>query len=90
MVQPGAYEGMDGVDAPPPAPAAKKAKNSASMRKTATQRAVEVEERHLQLLARSAALWGDIRLRCTERDCVSHEESVSRKLLTFSMSSAGR
>jgi len=66
MVQPGAYEGMDGVDAPPPAPAAKKTKNPAPMRKTAAQRAIELKERDLRVLVRSLQRWGDIRLRYTE------------------------
>lgn len=66
MVQPGAYEGMDGVEVAPPAPTTKKAKNPAPMRKTAAQRAVELKERDLRVLVRSLQRWGDIRLRYSE------------------------
>jgi chromodomain-helicase-DNA-binding protein 1 len=70
MVEPGAYEGMDGVDAPPPTPAAKKAKNPAPMRKTAAQRAVKLKEHDLRVLVRSLQRWGDIRLRYSEIVCI--------------------
>lgn len=70
MVQPGAYEGMDGVDMAPPAPATKKAKNPASMRKTAAQRAIELKEHDLRVLVRSLQHWGDIRLRYNEIVCI--------------------
>jgi chromodomain-helicase-DNA-binding protein 1 len=66
MVQPGAYEGMDAVEAPAPPPPAKKAKNPAPTRKTAAQRAVELKERDLRVLVRSLQRWGDIRLRYGE------------------------
>lgn len=66
MVQPGAYEGMDGGEPAAPTPTAKKPKNPAPQRKTAAQRAVELKERDLRVLVRSLQRWGDIRLRYAE------------------------
>ncbi|KAF8303411.1 hypothetical protein DL93DRAFT_2173004 [Clavulina sp. PMI_390] len=65
-MQPGAYEGMDGVEPAPPAPAPKKPKGPAPMRKTAAQKAVELKERDLRVLVRSLQRWGDIRTRYAE------------------------
>ena len=60
-VAPVSYEGMD-VDQPPPAPS-KKPKTSAPVRKSASQKAMELKERDIRVLVRSMQRWGDIRQR---------------------------
>ncbi|KAJ7287825.1 SNF2 family N-terminal domain-containing protein [Mycena rebaudengoi] len=56
------YEGMD-VDQPPTTTAAKKPKAPGPMRKSATQKAMELKERDVRVLIRSLQRWGDIRQR---------------------------
>ncbi|KAF9075433.1 SNF2 family N-terminal domain-containing protein [Rhodocollybia butyracea] len=56
------YEGMD-VDHPAAAAAPKKPKMPGPMRKTASQKAMELKERDVRVLIRSLQRWGDIRLR---------------------------
>jgi chromodomain-helicase-DNA-binding protein 1 len=56
------YQGMD-VDEPPSTSAAKKPKTPAPVRKTASQKAMELKERDVRVLVRSLQRWGDIRLR---------------------------
>lgn len=58
---PVSYEGMD-VDQPP-VPAPKKLKVSGAVRKTASQKALELKERDIRVLVRSLQRWGDIRQR---------------------------
>lgn len=58
---PVSYEGMD-VDQPP-APAPKKPKVTGAVRKTASQKAMELKERDIRVLVRSLQRWGDIRQR---------------------------
>ncbi|OCB89362.1 transcription regulator [Sanghuangporus baumii] len=60
-VAPVSYEGMD-VDQPPPAPS-KKPKATAPVRKSASQKAMELKERDIRVLVRSMQRWGDIRQR---------------------------
>ena len=60
-VAPVSYEGMD-VDQPASAPA-KKPKTSAPVRKSASQKALELKERDIRVLVRSLQRWGDIRQR---------------------------
>ncbi|CAK5281780.1 unnamed protein product [Mycena citricolor] len=55
------YEGMD-VDQPTPA-APKKPKVPGPMRKSASQKAMELKERDVRVLIRSLQRWGDIRQR---------------------------
>ncbi|TFY57604.1 hypothetical protein EVG20_g8476, partial [Dentipellis fragilis] len=59
---PVSYEGMD-VDQPSSAPAPKKPKTQAPMRKSASQKAMELKERDVRVLIRSMQRWGDIRQR---------------------------
>lgn len=56
------YEGMD-VDHPAAAAAPKKPKVPGPMRKSASQKAMELKERDVRVLIRSLQRWGDIRLR---------------------------
>lgn len=58
---PVSYEGMD-VDQPVPA-TSKKPKNPAPVRKSASQKALELKERDIRVLVRSLQRWGDIRQR---------------------------
>lgn len=58
---PVSYEGMD-VDQPAPAPKAKP-KVPGPVRKTASQKAMELKERDIRVLVRSLQRWGDIRQR---------------------------
>ena len=55
------YEGMD-VDQPPPPPS-KKPKVPGPVRKSASQKAMELKERDIRVLVRSLQRWGDIRQR---------------------------
>ncbi|KAH7913675.1 SNF2 family N-terminal domain-containing protein [Hygrophoropsis aurantiaca] len=70
---PVSYEGMD-VDHPAPAPAPKKPK--APMRKTASQKAMELKERDVRVLIRSLQRWGDIRQRY---DVIVNESKLADK-----------
>jgi chromodomain-helicase-DNA-binding protein 1 len=56
------YEGMD-VDQPPSTSAPKKPKAPGPMRKSASQKAMELKERDVRVLIRSLQRWGDIRQR---------------------------
>ncbi|KAF7376349.1 Chromodomain helicase hrp3 [Mycena sanguinolenta] len=56
------YEGMD-VDQPPSTSAPKKPKVPGPMRKSASQKAMELKERDVRVLIRSLQRWGDIRQR---------------------------
>ncbi|KAJ3759144.1 P-loop containing nucleoside triphosphate hydrolase protein [Lentinula raphanica] len=56
------YEGMD-VDHTGAAPPPKKPKVPGPMRKSASQKAMELKERDVRVLIRSLQRWGDIRLR---------------------------
>ncbi|KAJ6587088.1 SNF2 family N-terminal domain-containing protein [Mycena vulgaris] len=56
------YEGMD-VDQPASTSAPKKAKAPGPMRKSASQKAMELKERDVRVLIRSLQRWGDIRQR---------------------------
>lgn len=58
---PVSYEGMD-VEQPPPAPS-KKSKVPGPVRKSASQKAMELKERDIRVLVRSMQRWGDIRQR---------------------------
>ena len=69
VLQPGAYEGMDGVDVLPPAPATK-AKNPTP---TTAQHAVELKECDLWVLVHSLQHWGDICLHYTVIVCTMFE-----------------
>lgn len=60
-VAPVSYEGMD-VDQPPSAPS-KKPKAPAPVRKSASQKAMELKERDIRVLVRSLQRWGDVRQR---------------------------
>lgn len=62
-VAPGAYEGMDGVEAAPPPPPAKKSKGPTGPKKSAMQRSMELKERDIRVLVRSLQRWGDVRQR---------------------------
>ncbi|KAF7315507.1 ATP-dependent DNA helicase [Mycena indigotica] len=56
------YEGMD-VDQPSGSSAPKKTKAPAAMRKSASQKSMELKERDVRVLIRSLQRWGDIRQR---------------------------
>ncbi|KAJ7217880.1 SNF2 family N-terminal domain-containing protein [Mycena pura] len=56
------YEGMD-VDQPTSSSAPKKPKAPGPMRKSASQKAMELKERDVRVLIRSLQRWGDIRQR---------------------------
>ncbi|KAK7005747.1 ATP-dependent DNA helicase [Favolaschia claudopus] len=56
------YEGMD-VDQPASTSAPKKPKTPGPMRKSASQKAMELKERDVRVLIRSLQRWGDIRQR---------------------------
>ncbi|KAF7321708.1 ATP-dependent DNA helicase [Mycena kentingensis (nom. inval.)] len=56
------YEGMD-VDQPASSTAPKKAKGPAPVRKSASQKSMELKERDVRVLIRSLQRWGDIRQR---------------------------
>ncbi|EJD02826.1 transcription regulator [Fomitiporia mediterranea MF3/22] len=59
-VAPVSYEGMDVDQAPTPS---KKPKQPAPVRKSASQKALELKERDIRVLVRSLQRWGDIRQR---------------------------
>lgn len=71
-IAPGAYEGMDVVDAAPPPPPPKKGKGPTGPKKTALQRSMELKERDIRVLVRSLQRWGDPRQRFDDvvRQCV--------------------
>ncbi|KAG8929248.1 hypothetical protein FRC00_001510 [Tulasnella sp. 408] len=63
QIAPGAYEGMDVVEAAPPPPPPKKGKGPTGPKKTALQRSMELKERDIRVLVRSLQRWGDVRQR---------------------------
>lgn len=72
--QPVSYEGMD-IDHPAPNPAPKK-KAAGPVRKSASQKAMELKERDLRVLVRSLQRWGDIR---TRYDIIVQEAKLQNK-----------
>ncbi|KAJ7459517.1 hypothetical protein B0H11DRAFT_2316873 [Mycena galericulata] len=69
------YEGMD-VDQPPSASAPKKPQTPGPMRKSASQKAMELKERDVRVLILSLQRWGDIRQRY---DVIVNESKLQDK-----------
>lgn len=70
QIAPGAYEGMDVVEAAPPPPPPKKGKGPTGPKKTALQRSMELKERDIRVLVRSLQRWGDVRQRFDDVVCI--------------------